>query len=215
MASMHRARGVLKIKRRNTVSVVGRANAMCVGIDDHPALFGTPAVATGTIRDQIVVLNKCEVVAATRVKGSASARDVQRNALLGLLETELTYLQGVADKGPTYDQSVSTLQAGGVGVAVVTTHIKAVLEIKQGKAAGSVSLDANVAALTAGLRGKFSFNWGSTTDGKAFSTLPSTPNHLTTVSNLTPLTEYGFRVSVTDAAGVMGEWSQTFWFLVH
>ena len=215
MASMHRARGVLKIKRKNTVSVVGRANAMCVGIDDHPGLFGSPPIATGAIRDQIVVVNKCEIVAATRAKGSASARNVQRNALVGLLETELTYLQGVADKSPSYDQAVSTLEAGGVGVAVVPPHFKAVLEIKQGPTAGSVSLDANVAALTAGIRGKFSFNWEWTSDGKSFSAMPSTPNHLTTVSNLTPLTQYGFRVSVTDAAGVVGPWSQTFWFLVH
>ncbi len=78
-----------------------------------------------------------------------------------------------------------------------------------------MSLDANVAALTAGLKGKFSFNWESTLDGKSFVTLPSTPNHVTTVSNLTPLTQYGFRVSVTDAAGVVGQWSQIVYFLVR
>jgi hypothetical protein len=76
-------------------------------------------------------------------------------------------------------------------------------------------LDANVAMLTAGLKGKFSFNWQSTLDGKVYATLPSTPNHLTTVENLPTLTNVGFRVSITDAKGVMREWSQTMYFLVR
>ncbi len=76
-------------------------------------------------------------------------------------------------------------------------------------------LDANVALLTAGLKGKFFFNWESTIDGKTYVTLPSTPNHTTSVANLTPLTTYGFRVCVTNANRVLGPWSQTLYFVVH
>jgi hypothetical protein len=32
---------------------------------------------------------------------------------------------------------------------------------------------------------------------------------------LTPLSTYGFRVSVTNSAGIQGEWSQIISFLVH
>jgi hypothetical protein len=110
---------------------------------------------------------------------------------------------------------VSVLQSGGVVVAGVSLHQKEVIEIKQGPKSGSVILDANVGMLTAGLKGKFSFNWQSTADGKAYATLPSTPNHLTTVENLPVLTSAGFRVSITNAEGVMGEWSQTMYFLVR
>ena len=215
MITVKRARGALKIKKRKTDSVTGRANAMCVGIDGNASLFASPAVPTSAIQAQVGVVNKCEVAAETRAKGCASARNVQRNLLVGMLETELTYIQGVADKAPTYDQAVSILEAGGVLVAIVPPHIKEILEIKQGPTAGSVTLDANVAALTAGLKGKFSFNWASTLDGKSFVTLPSTPNHTTTVSNLTPMTQVGFRVSVTNAAGVVGQWSQVFYYLVR
>jgi hypothetical protein len=132
-----------------------------------------------------------------------------------MLETQLTYIQGCADKAATYDQAVSVLQAGGVVVAGVAQKQKEVIEIKQGPKPGSVVLDANVRMLTAGLKGKFSFNWQSTVDGKVYTTLPSTPNHLTTVENLPTLTSVGFRVSITDAKGVMGEWSQTMFSLVH
>ncbi len=215
MANVRRARGILKIKKNNTVSVVGRANVMCDSIDENATVFPSPSVPTATVRNQIAVVNKCESQVRTRAVGTASARNVQRNLLVGMLETDLTYIQGCADKATTYDQGVAVLQAGGVVVAGVAQRQKQVIEIKQGPTSGSVALDANVAMLTAGLKGKFSFNWQSTLDGKSFSTLPSTPNHLTTVGNLTPLTSVGFRVSVTDAKGVMGEWSQTMYFLVR
>jgi hypothetical protein len=215
MATMHRARGVMKIVRRKTASVVGRANAMCVGMDNNPALFTSPPVTTSAMQAQVVIVNKCETVAATHVKGSASARDVQRNLLVGMMESDLLYIQGVADKSPTWDQAFATLEAGGVEVAIVPNRTKGILEIKQGPTPGSVTLDANVALLTAGLKGKFFFNWQSTIDGKTFVTLPSTPNHTTSVANLTPLTSYGFRVSVTAANGVQGAWSQIIDFLVH
>ena len=215
MASVRRARGKLKIKKNNTVSVVGRANAMCDGIDGNATVFPSPPLTTATVRNQVTVVNKCESQAKSRAVGTAAARTVQRNLLVGMLETLLTYIQGCADKATTYDQAVSVLQDGGVGVAGVAQRQKEVIEIKQGPKPGSVVLDANVGMLTAGLKGKFSFNWQSTVDGKVYTTLPSTPNHLTTVESLPTLTSVGFRVSVTDAKGVMGEWSQTMYSLVR
>jgi len=44
--------------------------------------------------------------------------------------------------------------------------------------------------------------------------LPSTPLASTTVTGLTPLTTYEFRVSLTDKSGE-GPWSQALSFLVH
>jgi hypothetical protein len=188
---------------------------MCVGIDENTALFPSPPVTTSIIQTQVGVVNKAETLAATRARGSASARDVQLNLLVGMLETDLTYIQGVADKSATWDQAVVTLQAGGVLVATVGSRVKGILEIKQGPTAGSVMLDANVALLTADLKGKFFFNWEWTLDGKTFTTLPSTPNHTTSVAGLTPLTSYGFRVSVTADGGIPGTWSQIIYYLVH
>jgi hypothetical protein len=214
MATVHRARAVLRIKKRKTVSVVGRANAMCNAIDNNAPLFPAPNPPTSTIRDQVAVVNKAESLANTRAKGAAGARDVQRNALVAMLESETTYIQSVADKSPTWDQAVATINNGGLEVAALGGKKKDSLEVKVGTRAGSVILDANVASLTAGLKGKFFFNWQSTIDGKTFVNVPSTPNHLATVEDLTPLTTYGFRVSVTDNAGVMGPWSQIVYYLV-
>jgi hypothetical protein len=215
MATVHRARAVLKVKRRKTGSVVGRANAMCNGIDNNPSYFPNPNPPTSVMKDQIGVVNKAEDLVRTGTKGSAASRRVQLNVLVGMLETQTNYIQGVADKSPTWDHAVAIIQAGGLVVATVPTHPVEILKVEKGPTLLSVTLRANVAALTAGLKGKFFFNWQSTVDGKTFVTLPSTPNHKTTVENLIALTNYGFRVSVTDASGIQGEWSQTVYFLVH
>ena len=70
------------------------------------------------------------------------------------------------------------------------------------------------AALARQGKRKTFFNWQSTVDGKTFVSLPSTPLSKTTLADLTPLTTYGFRVSVTGSNGVMGPWSQVVAFLV-
>ncbi len=119
MASAHRARGILKIDRNKTVTVTGRATAMCDGVDDNSTVFPSPSVPTATVRGQVAVVNKAESVAKTRAIGAATARTVQRTILVGMLETDLTYIQGCADKAGTHDQAVNVLQAGGVVVAGV------------------------------------------------------------------------------------------------
>jgi len=215
MATKHRARAALGINKHQTVSVVGRANAMCVGVDGHPATFPNPSPPTSAIKAQIAVVNQAEITAASRAKGTAAARDVERNALVGMLEAELNYIQGVADQSATWDKAVAILEAGGLSLVTIAARTKGILVVKQGPASGSVVLDANVGVLTAGLRGKFSFNWQYTLDGKTYVTLPPTPNHKTTVANLSPVTSVGFRVSVTASSGVAGDWSQTMFSIIH
>jgi hypothetical protein len=188
---------------------------MCVGIDGAPALFPNPNPATSVIKNQIAMVNNAEVAAQNRTKGAAEARNVQRDLLVTMMQAVAVYIQGIADQSASWDQAVSVIKTGGLAVAAIQTHTKGILEVRQGPAPGTVSLDANVAALTAGLRGKFFFNWEFTADGKTYATLPSTPNHKTTVANLAPLTSVGFRVSVTASNGIAGEWSPTVSFIVH
>jgi hypothetical protein len=51
-------------------------------------------------------------------------------------------------------------------------------------------------------------------DGKVWTSVPSTPYAKTTITDLTALTTYLFRVSLTDKNGE-GAWSQALSFLVH
>jgi hypothetical protein len=205
----------MKINKKNTASVLNKAKAMVAGIGGNPTLFTNPNPALSAIQAQIAVVDKAEVVAGTRAHGSAAARNVQRGILVGMLETQQTTVQGVADASATPEEAISTIEAAGLSVAQVASYAKAILAVTQGSTPGTVALSANATALGAAKTKKSFFNWEYTADGKTFIAMPSTPKSKTSLTGLTPLSTYGFRVAVTDADGVLGPWSQIVSFLVH
>jgi hypothetical protein len=177
MATMHRARAVLKIKKNKTVSVTGKAEAMCTGIGANQGLFSAPNPPIPTIQNQITVVRTAEVVAATKAKGAAAARNVQLAILVGMLETEVTYVQGVADTSSSREQAVSTIQAAGLSVALVPQHHKPVLAVTQGPQPGSVDLDANATLLAGKARRKCFFNWQYFRAGESSGPMILASNH--------------------------------------
>ena len=216
MATMHRARAVLKIKKKVPVSVTDKAKAMDLGIAAHPAVFTVVNPALSVVAAQTAVVDKANVVAGTHAKGAAAARNVQLAILVGMLETQTNTVQGLADQAATWEQAVSIIELAALTVARVGKRAKPILAITQGPQPGSVVLDANATALAGPGKKKSFFNWGYTLDGgKTFIPLPSTPKARTTLANLTPLTTVGFRVSITKSNGIAGDWSQVVAFLVH
>jgi hypothetical protein len=215
MFTMQRARAILNVRKKNPDGVTNKAEDMCTGIENHPGLFANPAVATSAIRAQVKVVNDAKALARTKAHGTARARNVQVGILIGMMETELTYIQGCADKCSTPEEAASTIEAAGLTVARVGKHTKPILAVTKGPTPGSVNLDANATALGAGGKKKTFFNWQSTVDGKVFVSLPSTPKCRTSAAGFTPLNEVGFRVSVTNSDGIAGEWSQIVTFLIR
>jgi hypothetical protein len=185
------------------------------GIGDHAGLFPDATPPLPVFSTQIVVTDAAQVAAKMGGKGMAAARDVQLGVLVGMMASELVYIQIVADSG-TADEAVATLLAGGVEIADLPLHDKAILTATQGPTSGSVHLEANAGALLGdALRRKHYFNWEYTLDGTTFLAMTPTPEARTTVSGLVPLTTVGFRVAVSKAKGVMGPWSQVVQFLVR
>jgi hypothetical protein len=205
----------MNVNRKNPTAVVGKAKDMDDGTVSNPALFVTPNPPNPAFQIQIQVTDKAIVTASKGSQADTAARNVQCGLLVGMMETRCVYVQGVADTAATPQQAAATIRAGKLDVAAVGDHIKDILTVTQGPQSGAVALDAFAKALAGkGTRTKF-FGWQSTTDGKTFITLPSTSKAKTTVANLTPLTQYGFRVNVTLSDGVPGEWSQIVYFFVH
>src|SRR4051812_28553808 len=173
---MLRARAVMKINKSKTASVTGKSKTMTQGIGNHPELFIKPDPPLSDVQDQTAVVDKAEVLAGTRAKGSAKARNVQRGILVGLLEAGVLYVQGIADKSATPEQAAATIEAAGLTVALVPHHHKPVLGVKQGPTSGAVVVEANRTILTGGSKKKSFFNWQYTADGGlTWITLPSTP----------------------------------------
>lgn len=149
MATTQKPRGILKIKRKNTNSVQGRAKSFSNGLLSNTTEFSSLATQANAIAAQSTVLDKAETVAKEKAPGAAAARNVQRDALIGLMVSTLAQVQTIADAATSYDQAVSILQAAGVLVAIVPSRSKAILTVKQGPQGGSVALDANATALGA------------------------------------------------------------------
>jgi len=127
------------------------------------------------------------------------------------------YIQTLADTSPL--KAVALIQNGGLVVASVPSHAKAVLTLALGKASGSVACEANVGLLI-GVGAKKPtqmryFNWAYTLDGgKTFVPALPTPTGQTTLLGLTPLTLVGVRVNLVNSEGP-GAWSQIVTILVR
>jgi hypothetical protein len=206
----------MDILRSNTPAVCGKAKAVCQGIGAHPGTFGTPSPALASILAQEAVVDQAEVLAGTRAKGTAKARNVQRGILVSMLEAELMYVQGIADQAATVEAAAAVIEAAAYTVALVSKYQKPLLQVKQGPTSGAVLIIAHARLLTGGSKRRCFFGWQYSPDGgKTWITLPSTPKASTTLTGLTALTVYSFRVNVTMSDAIPGEWSQVITFLVH
>ena len=83
MSFMHRVRVVLKVNRNNTASVLTRAHAVNDGMSADPQRYLTPSPPLVLFGAQIVKLEQAEQRVATRVKGTAAARDVAPRPRVG------------------------------------------------------------------------------------------------------------------------------------
>jgi hypothetical protein len=214
--SQRRSRGVLKVDRDDATAALSRAKLMKKGLEDHAVLFSSPIPSLPVFSDQIATTDLAHVLVGQRGKGMAAARDVQLGLLMGMMASELVYIQSVADTGNP-DEAVSTLLAGGVVVAAFTGHEKAILAVTRGATSGEVVLTANAGALLGGKRHrKHFFSWGYTTDGgQTFLAMPPTAEATTKLSGLTLHTTVGFRVAVTQTKGTTSAWSPVVSFLIQ
>src|SRR5690349_4819135 len=113
--AQRKARGVLKAKSRSARKALKRARLMEKGIGDRTDLFPDPKPPLPIFSAQIDDTEKAQVAVDKGGKGTGAARDVQLGLLLGMMRSELLYIQSGADAGPP-DQAVSVLLAGGVEV---------------------------------------------------------------------------------------------------
>ena len=213
MISIHRVRAILNIDPNRTASVLTTAHAVNNGMAADPKLFLAPVPPLATLEAQITTVDDAEQLAVTRAKGAIATRNLQRRILVGMLETERSYVQTLCDT--SQEKAIAIVEAAGMVVAKVPIRSDPVLKVTVGLQSGTMVLDANVTALVGKTGKKAFFNWQWTTDGgSTFHDAPSTPHGKTMIASLTPLTMVGFRVSVTTVNGP-GEWSQVVTALVR
>jgi hypothetical protein len=213
MNTVQRVRAILKVNRSSTPSVLTTAHAVNNGMAADPARFPAPLPSLAILDAQITAVDETEQRTATRARGAAAARNVQRGILVGMLETERSYVQTLCDASPA--EAAAIIEAAGMEVAIAPARNDPLLKATGGMQSGTVALHASAALLLGRRRRSALYNWQWTTDGgKVFHDAPSTPHAKTMIANLTPLTMVGFRVSITDINGPR-EWSQGVTVLIH
>jgi hypothetical protein len=179
-----------------------------------PARFSAPNPPLPALQAQIAKVEDTDKEARTRTNGAAKVRNLERDRLVGMLETECGYVKTLCDASP--EEASVIIQAAGLVTAAARAYAKPLLAVTRGDAPGTVVLAAAVGLLMGSRRRENKvFHWQWTGDGgTSFNDVPSTPRGTTVIENLARLTMVGFRVKVTTATSP-GEWSPVVSILVH
>jgi len=214
MSTIQRIRIVLSLAKGKVPALLPQSRAIYNAFETNKAQLPAPPVPLATLLAQIQDLETAEQATKTGTKGTVAVRNAKRAVLVTSLESLRMYVQSLSDANP--EQSAAIASAASMFVAKVPLHAKPVLQAKPGASSGSVVLVANASLLIGrGVRKKATFNWESSADGgKTWVAAPSTPLSTTTVTGLTPLITYAFRVSVI-VSKMAGEWSQAVTLLVR
>ncbi len=207
-------RATFGTSRRDTPGVVDRARIMYAAFLAAAATFQSAPITMVAFLALIQAVETAQQNALSKGKGTASARNVKRDALWTAMQTLLIFVQSLAD-GLTAEGAVQVIQAAGLLVAKTTRSTKPILQAKLTTTPNVVHLEANATALK-GMKTskKVNFNWQWSQDAKSWVSVTSTPYARTDISGLTPMTTYWFRASATIGA-VPGEWSPAVSLVVH
>jgi len=214
MFAIQRLRVALGVETQKVPVLLPQATHIYNGFQANQTLFPTPPVPLATVLVQIQDLATAEQATKTGTKGTVPIRNAKRAVVVTTLESMRMYVQSLCDANP--EQAAMIAAAAGMVIAKVPAFAKPVLQAKQGIQSGTVLLGANATLLVGrGVRKKVTFNWEVSADGgKTWTIVPSTPLASTTVTGLTPLVTYAFRVCVT-VSRTTGEWSQPVLLLVR
>jgi hypothetical protein len=215
--SLRTVRAVFGTALTKVPAVQSRAQAMHDGFAADPVTYANPPIPLPDFLGLIQKLALSQQAVKTRVIGARQTRDADLGALVTGMHVQRAFLQSIADKNQA--RAAAIITNGGLVVALVPVHTKALLTLRNTKQSGSISCDACVkllvgAGTTHPAQARF-FGWQLTIDGgKTFTTLPSTSRHKTLVPGLTPLTTVGIRVNLTNSEGA-GPWSDVVTIVVR
>ena len=186
---------VLKIPR-SIANFISYAKSIVMAMTGNPN-FTTPSPTLVSVSEAISALEDAQSEAHTKALGTATKRDVKWADLRKELHALLAYVQGIADKNPEHARDI--ILSAGMKVRQQGSGRKFRFEARN-IMLGSLMLTAPVA-------GRAGYDWQMGTDGKVWTTLPTTLVAKTEVSGLTPGDTYYFRYRTITTRGGTSDWS--------
>ncbi len=172
------------------------------------AYFPSPTPTLASVTAHLADLEAAEIVANTRAKGAAAARDVK---LRGEVDSDLqglrAHVQLCADAD--LDHATAIIESAAMNVKKRAVRVKLDLSARLANVSGTVILMAKAAAPRA------SYEWAYSLDEKTWVSVPISLVAKTTVSGLSPLTTYAFRYRIFTQKGGQGDWHQAITLFVR
>ena len=119
---------VFKIKKvRKMSDFILKTRTITLNINNNPVLFTSPDPDLTIVNASIDDLETAEILAKTRVVGSAGARDLKYDIVLKNVYALQSYIQKLADNAGDEASAIAIINASGFDVKSKGTKTKAVV----------------------------------------------------------------------------------------
>jgi hypothetical protein len=164
------------IKRpKSVVSQIALAQAIASAMANSATTFPTPTPPLAQLNTDIDNVVSAQTLASTKAKGAAAARNDKLAIVVADLEQERGYVQKIVNANPGQAETIA--QAAGMALRKVPTRNIPDVSVKPDRVSGSVLLRAKGAKDSA-------HEWQYSSDGKTWTSLPSTMLAKTTIIGL-------------------------------
>jgi hypothetical protein len=205
-------RASLGVARTDAPGVLSRANIIQTCILAALASFNALPITMAAFALLIQAAQTAQTASASRGKGLAAARNTKIAPLWSAMLLLRAYVQGLVNE-VDYTNGVTLINQAGLLVAGVGHHVKELFAAKLDPVANVVHLVLNAKAFIGKTYKHVTFHWQTSTDGKTWTSLPSTPYASTQLASPGPGT-YQFRAAATVGKTVL-DWTPPFPLTIH
>jgi hypothetical protein len=176
------------------------------------ATFNATPIALPAFLLLIEAAQMAQTASASRAKGLAAVRNTKITPLWNAMNLLRVYVQGLVDQ-VDHASGLALINQAGLVVGGVPAHVKKLFEAKLDTTANVVHLILNATALLGPNKKRVTFHWQISSDGKTWTSLPSTPYAQTRLPSPGP-GSYVFRAGATVGETVV-DWTPPFPLTIH
>jgi hypothetical protein len=202
----------LGVTSNNAPGVLSRANIMQTAILAALASFNALPITMAAFLLLIQAAATAQTASASRAKGLAATRNTKISPLWSAMLLLRAYVQGLVNE-VDYTNGLALINQAGLVVSGVGRHVKPLFVAKLDIVANLVHLALNAKAFIGKSYKQVTFHWQMSTDGKTWTSLPSTPYAETQLVSPGPGT-YQFRAAATVGKTVL-DWTPPFPLTIH